>query len=82
MDEKESKLDPLVEIVTLEETVRRNYDSLSVRVARLERASSGKGDDDFLSGKLLGFMLIMSIAPIAMELIAGMVKSWRSSSSD
>jgi hypothetical protein len=79
-ENEESKLDPIAEIVGLEQVVQRNYDSLSRRLARLERDSAGGADEDFLSGKLIGFMLVMAIAPIALEMVAEMVRSWRSSS--
>lgn len=78
----ESKLDPIAEIAGLDYEMRRRYDAMSRRITELELRAFNKSDDDFLSGKVMGFLLVMAIAPIALELISGALQKWRSSSLD
>ena len=58
----------------------RRYESLTNRMAELERKTHGQTDEIF-DAKLMGFMIFITVAPILLQLTADLISKWRSSES-
>ena len=66
------------ELARMEHEEQRHYDSLSKRVAELEKSSSGKSSEIFDS-RMIGLMVFLTIAPIILQITADLIAKWRSS---